>query len=165
MAHYRFVTEWRADAPSSRVWNTLLDVRRWPAWWKGFRAVDVLEPGEDSGVGMRLRQQWRSLVPYTLTFELEVDRIEQGHLLEGRLSGDIEGRATWTMDEVDGGTRIRFVMDVQPARPWMKLPLPFAGRIFAVNYDAIMRWGSEGLSRVLETGVVDWTGRVRLAGA
>jgi uncharacterized protein YndB with AHSA1/START domain len=165
MASYRLVTEWHADASRDRVWNALLDVRAWPSWWRGFRAVDVLHPGEDSGVGMVLRQQWRSLISYTLTFDLEVMQLVQGQRLDGRMTGDVEGVATWTMDEHDGGTRIRFVMDVRPSRPWMGLPLPFAGRIFAANYDAVMRWGCEGLGRVLAARVADGTVAVGLAGA
>jgi uncharacterized protein YndB with AHSA1/START domain len=165
MADYHVVTEWRAAAPRQHVWSALLDYREWPAWWRGFRKVDRLRAGDDQGVGMILRQQWRSLLPYTLTFELEILEIESAALLRGRISGDMDGTATWTMDEAAGETRIRFVLDVHPARPWMNLPVPFAGRIFAANYDAVMRWGSEGLARRLEAGVADWTAQARLAGA
>lgn len=165
MAQYRFVTEWHADASRLRVWNALLDVRAWPAWWKGFRAVEVLDAGQESGVGMRLRQRWRGLLPYTLTIDLEIDRIERGRLLEGRMSGDLDGRATWTMDERDGETRIRFVMAFRPGRRWMRLPLPFAGWVLARTYDTIMRQGGEGLDLLLGSGVEDRIAGVRLAGA
>lgn len=153
MGHYRMITEWHADAPLDRVWDALLLVRDWPTWWKGFRSVEQLRPGEESGVAMVVRQAWRSYLPYTLEFDLEILRVERRTLLEGRASGDVEGTCRWSFEQRDGGTVVRFVMDVRTTRWWMNLPAPFAGRVFAFNYHAIMRWGSEGLGRLLATGV------------
>lgn len=51
----------------------------------------MLRQGYESGVGTILRQQWRSRVPYTLCFDLEMLRIESEKLLHGRASGDLEG--------------------------------------------------------------------------
>jgi hypothetical protein len=48
---------------------------------------------------------------------------------------------------------VRFLMVVEPTRAWMNLPLPFARQLFAHNYGAIMRWGGEGLARVLDAPV------------
>lgn len=165
MARYRMVTAWHADAPVGRVWDVVLDYRDWPTWWKGFRAADQLRGGDASGVGTLLRQRWRSHLPYTLQIDLEITRIERHRLLHGRAGGDMEGTCTWSFEEQDGGTLVRFVMDVRPTRWWMNLPVPFARQVFAFNYDAIMRWGSEGMATLLGTGVVDRTPRARLAAA
>jgi Polyketide cyclase / dehydrase and lipid transport len=163
MARYRFVTEWQADAPVDRVWDVLLDYRNWPTWWRGFRSVEQIQAGEESGVGMVLRQRWRSLLPYTLVFDLAITDVRRHGFLEGRASGDVEGSCTWTFDESGGRTLVRFVMDVRTARWWMNVPVPFARRIFGFNYDAIMRWGSEGMARLLRTRVVDRTPELRAA--
>lgn len=153
MARYRLVTEWQIDAPLERVWDTMMLYRDWPSWWKGFRSVEQIDPGDEAGIGMRLRQRWRSLLPYTLTFDLEVARLERRRLLEGRASGDVEGTCTWRFDASDTGTRVTFVMDIRTARWWMNIPVPFAARVFALNFNAVMRWGSDGLARRL--GPVD----------
>lgn len=157
MGHYRFVTEWQAEAPVDRVWDALLACRDWPTWWKGFRAVEPLDPGDDSGVGMRLRQRWRSLLPYTLTFDLEIEQVERHRLLAGRASGDVAGICRWTFEPHGDTTRVSFLMDVRTTRAWMNLPVPFARQVFALNFDTIMRWGSEGLARLLRTPVVHRT--------
>ena len=149
MSHYRFVTEWQADAPVERVWDVLLDQQRWPDWWRGFRSAELLEAGGPSGRGMRIRQGWRGWLPYTLTIDVEIVDLERHRLLQGRAGGDMEGTCTWTFDPIGDRTTVRFVMDVRPARWWMNLPLPFAGRVVAANFDAIMRWGEHGLTRVL----------------
>jgi hypothetical protein len=157
MSHYRFVTEWQIDAPIDRVWDAVLDYRGWPTWWKGFTTVEQVGAGDDDGIGMTLRQGWRSLLPYTLLFDLEITNVVRHRRLEGRVSGDVEGTCSWTFDADDHRTRVAFLMDVRTARWWMDIPVPFSRRIFAANFDAIMRWGSEGIGRLLGVGVAHRT--------
>jgi hypothetical protein len=155
MARYRYGSDWTVDASVDRVWDVLLSVDDWPTWWRGFRAVERLDPGDDRGIGMRIRQHWRSLLPYTLVIDLEIARVERHRALEGRASGDMEGTCTWEIEDLGGRTVVRFTLDVRPTRPWMNLPVPFADRVFAWNVDAIMRWGNDGLERRLATSAVD----------
>jgi Polyketide cyclase / dehydrase and lipid transport len=157
MAQYRVLTEWQIEAPVERVWDALLLAREWPAWWRGFRSVEELGPGEQSGVGKILRQRWRSLLPYTLTLDLAVTAIERHRLLEGRASGDMRGLCRWTFEPRGTATIVRFLLDVQPTRAWMNLPVPFARQVFALNYGTIMRWGGEGLAHLLDSPVVGRT--------
>jgi hypothetical protein len=164
MARYRFETEWRLDAPVDRVWDVLLRVRDWPTWWRGFRSVEPLDPGDDDGVGMRVRQGWRSRLPYTLAIELEILAVEQKRRLVGRASGDLRGTCDWTFEQRDGRTVVTFVMDVEPTRWWMRLPVPFAGRVFAWNASAIMGWGHEGLVSVLGPAPTEPTVRAGFVG-
>lgn len=152
MAHYVFQSEWRLDAPVDQVWNTLLLAAEWPSWWRGIQSVERLADGDESGTGMRLRQRWRSLLPYTLTIDLEIDRVDRYRLLVGRASGDLVGSCTWVFEPHGEATVVRFCMDVHPGPAWMNLPVPFAGRVAAANYMAIMAWGGDGLARRLARG-------------
>jgi len=149
MAGYRFLTVWWTPAVTDRVWEALADYATWPTWWRGVRSVEVLRGGDESGVGTILRQRWRSRVPYTLVFDLEMLRIEGGKLLDGRASGDLEGTCRWTLAPVDGGTELRFSVDVRTGRWWMNLPIPLAPRVVRTSFETIMRWGREGLARTL----------------
>jgi hypothetical protein len=151
MAHYRSSSAWDIDAPVERVWDVLMLVGEWPSWWRGFRGAERLADGDGGGVGMRVRQQWRSLLPYTLVLDLEISGVERHRRLEGRTTGDMSGTCTWTFEALEGATRVRFDLDVRPTRWWMNLPLPFAGQVFAWNFAAIMRWGGRGLTRRLRT--------------
>ena len=149
---YHFQTVWQTPAPVEKVWETLAHYSAWTTWWRGIRKVEVVREGESSGVGTVLRQGWRSWIPYTLVFDLEMIRLESKRLLEGRASGDLEGICKWTFTPVNGGTEIRFTVDVRPGRWWMNLPLPLVPQIVRANFETIMRWGREGLERKL--GVV-----------
>jgi hypothetical protein len=149
MATYRFRTVWWTPAPIDRIWEALADYGAWPTWWRGIQTVEVLRRGDESGVGTVLRQQWRSKLPYTLVFDLEMLRIESRKLLEGRASGDLEGTCRWTLIPVNAGMEIRFDVDVRPGRWWMNLPIPFASRVVRASFETIMNWGREGLERIL----------------
>jgi hypothetical protein len=149
MNNYRFQTVWWTPAAVDRIWEALADYAAWPTWWRGIRNVEVLRRGDESGVGTVLRQQWRSRLPYTLAFNLEMLRIESKKLLEGRASGDLEGTCRWTFIPVNGGTEIHFDVDVRAGRWWMNLPIPFAPRIVRANFETIMCWGRDGLERKL----------------
>jgi hypothetical protein len=157
MAHYRAFTEWQIDAPVERVWDALLLAREWPTWWRGFRSVDQLEPGEESGIGKVLRQRWRSLLPYTLTLDLEITAVERHRTLEDRTSGDMRGLCRWSFESHGSRSVVRFLLDVEPTRAWMNLPLPLSQQVFALNYGTIMRWGGEGLARLLDARVAGRT--------
>lgn len=146
---YCFHTVWWTPTNVERVWETLAHYAAWPTWWSGIRKVEVLRQGDESGVGTVLCQGWRSRLPYTLVFDLEMIQIESKRLLEGRASGDLEGICKWTFAPVNGGTEIRFDVNVRPGRWWMNLPVPFAPRIVRANFETIMRWGREGLERKL----------------
>jgi hypothetical protein len=149
MAEYRLLTVWWTAAVTDRVWEALASYATWPTWWRGIRSVEVLRRGDESGVGTVLRQRWRSRVPYTLVFDLEMLRIEGGKLLDGRASGDLVGTCKWTLATVNGGTELRFNVDVRTGQWWMNLPIPFAPRVVRASFETIMSWGREGLARTL----------------
>ena len=113
MGDYRLESEWHIDATVDRVWDILLDVGRWPTWWRGFRSADRLADGEPSGRGMRIRQGWRGWLPYTLVIDLEIADLARHRLVQGRASGDMAGICTWTLEPDDDRTVVRFVMDVR----------------------------------------------------
>lgn len=149
MTNYRFQTVWWTRAAIDQIWGALASYATWPTWWRGIQTVEVLRRGDESGVGTVLRQRWRSRLPYTLVFELEMLRIESGRLLEGRASGDLDGTCRWTLTPVNGGVEIRFDVDVRTGRWWMNLPIPFAPRVVRASFETIMCWGREGLARTL----------------
>ena len=148
-SRYRFQTVWWAPAAADQVWAALANYAAWPTWWRGIYNVEVLRSGDESGAGTVLRQWWRSRVPVTLVFDLEMVRIESRRLLDGRASGDLEGSCRWTLIPVNGGTELRFDVDVRTGRWWMNLPIPFAPRVVRASFETIMGWGREGLAQTL----------------
>jgi hypothetical protein len=157
MTDYRFVTTWRIDASIDRVWEALIHPERWPDWWPGVLAVQELSAGDAAGIGDRRRYTWKSKLPYKLVFDVTTTRIERPHHLEGIATGELEGMGRWLLSErnseggaaTEAATEVRYTWEVRTTRPWMNLLAPIARPIFARNHDIIMRWGGDGLGRLL----------------
>jgi uncharacterized protein YndB with AHSA1/START domain len=150
---YDFLTTWCVDAPIESVWDALHDSQRYPQWWKGVRSVVEIEPGEPSGLGALSRFSWRSVLPYTLEFDLRIVRVERPHVLEGRADGELAGTGTWMLYE-GRGTAVVYRWQVRTTQRWMNALGPLARPAFVWNHDLVMRQGGRGLARVLGARLV-----------
>jgi len=150
MSYYALTTEWDVAAPLAQVWTALMAAERWPAWWTGLQGVIELVPGMSGLVGCVRRFTWKGRLPYTLTMDLRVMRIEPPRLLEGLATGDVEGVGRWELEEQPGGTHVRCTWRVRTTKRWMRWLDPVARRAFVWNHDAVMQAGGRGLKQLLE---------------
>lgn len=149
MAHYEFLTTWRLDAPIEQVFDVLQDSARYPVWWKGVKRVDVLATSE-AGVGDMSRFTWRSVLPYSLSFDLRVTHVERPYLIAGQATGELAGTGVWTLSTHDGaGTTVVYDWRVHTTKVWMNAFGPLARPAFVWNHDIVMRQGAQGLAREL----------------
>jgi uncharacterized protein YndB with AHSA1/START domain len=148
VARYEFLTTWCVDAPIEAVFDLLMDSAGYPRWWKGVTSVEMLNPGDELGVGERDRFVWRSVLPYSLSFDLRVARVERPYLIEGHAAGELEGVGTWRLYE-GRGVAIVYDWRVRTTRLWMNVFGPLARPAFAWNHDLVMRQGGRGLAAEL----------------
>lgn len=146
---YRLLTHWSLRAPWQDVWDALMQPESWPRWWKGVRAVRLLEPGDARGVGACRRMTWRSALPYELTFDMRTVRIEPHRLIEGVAEGELRGRGTWTLAAEGACTTVRYEWVVEATKPWMRALAPIARPLFEWNHGVVMGWGQQGLASML----------------
>lgn len=150
MSEYCFVTVWLIDAQLERVWDAIEDVDAWPMWWKGVLSVELLARGDEDGIGSVRRTVWKSVLPYKLTFDSEVIRVERYSLIEARAFGELEGNGVWRFEGHGGAqTRLRYDWTVRTTKGWMNMLAPIARPLFQWNHDTIMRWGETGLKGLL----------------
>jgi uncharacterized protein YndB with AHSA1/START domain len=154
VSEYRFLTTWLVEAPRDDVFQVIWDSERWPTWWRGVESVVKLEDGDAEGVGSLGRYVWRSRLPYRLQFDMRTTKVERPRLMEGRASGELAGTGCWRLFEEGGVTAAVYDWRVQTTAPWMNALAPLARPVFAWNHDVVMRWGGEGLGRLLEAPVV-----------
>ena len=146
------MTHWRINAPPEKVWDAIYHSERWPGWWRGALSVVEVKPGDERGVGSVRRFIWKSWLPYRLAFEAETLRVEPPTLLEGWVKeGDLEGKGVWRLGREGKTTLVRYDWNVRTTQAWMNFLAPLARPLFQWNHDVIMRWGEEGLKRLLET--------------
>jgi uncharacterized protein YndB with AHSA1/START domain len=148
MREYEFLTTWCLDAPIERVFDVLRDSRGYPRWWKGVKSVVALADGDPEGVGEASRFTWRSVLPYELSFDSRVTRVERPHLIEGTATGELEGTGVWRLYE-GSGTAAVYEWRVHTTRAWMNVLAPLARPAFAWNHDIVMRQGADGIAREL----------------
>ncbi len=146
---FHLVTEWRLDAPVERVWEVLTTPEDWPSWWKAVRKVELLQRGDDDGVGSLRRMTWRTALPYSLAFDMRMTRIAPMTLIEGEASGELDGTGRWTIRADGHVTHVRYDWIVRVTKPWMRLFAPILRPVFTWNHHIVMGWGLEGIRRRL----------------
>ena len=159
MASYSFVTEWRLEAPQDRVYEAIHDTLAWPDWWPAVKAVEEIRPATArNGIGSVRRYTFKGSLPYTLSFDLTVERIEPPTTLAGRADGELEGTGVWTLREEDGVTFVRYDWNIRTNRWWMNLLAPVARGVFKRNHDFVMRSGAKGICGLLGgvSGTCEW---------
>ena len=92
----------------ARVQEVLVDLERYPEWWPQLLAVASL--GADDA-----RVLCRSSLPYTLDLALHAVRREAA-LLEVRITGDLDGTATWRLHDLGSDRTGRLAWDVDHRR-------------------------------------------------
>jgi uncharacterized protein YndB with AHSA1/START domain len=156
MAEYRLVATWRLDAPLEAVYAAVCDPIRWPQWWPDAQAIEERRPGADDGVGRLLRCVWRSSLPYRLRFDLLTTHMEPLVVVEGRVTGDLEGVGRCHFSEADGLTTVRHEWHVHTMRPWMDMLSPCTDIAFKHNHALAMKRGGEGLASQLGVRLLDF---------
>ena len=147
--YFELVTEWRLEAPLSRVWAEIAAPDGWPDWWRAVRRVEMVKAGDAEGIGAVRRFTWGTALPYTITFEMTATRIEPEHLLEGEAHGELDGTGRWTLSADNGVTRARYDWRVEVTKPWQRALAPVLRPVFAWNHGIVMGWGEAGLSHRL----------------
>ena len=149
MAAYHFLTTWLIEAPRDRVFQEIWDSESWPSWWRGVESVVEVEPGDEEGVGSLGRYVWKSRLPYSLSFEMRVTRVERPRYMEGEASGELAGTGRWRLFEQGGVTAVLYDWQVRTTSRWMNILAPAVRPFFAWNHDVVMGWGGEGLAERL----------------
>jgi hypothetical protein len=142
-SRYAFThASWVPAAPD-RVHAVLVDLERYPAWWRQVRAVASLGPD-------RALVVCRSVLPYDLELVLDAVSRDPRHL-EVTISGPIDGFARWTLAGQRGGTRLDYeqVVTARGALAWASYVLK---PVLRANHAAMMRGFDRGLAGWLSAG-------------
>jgi hypothetical protein len=143
---YRFFTYWRVLATEQEVSDVLTDARELPRWWPAvYLDAEELEPGDERGVGKRVRLHTKGWFPYTLDWELRVkeSRSPHGFTIEAR--GDLVGTGDWDFEQSGAWTLVTYDWSVRAESPLLRLLSPVLRPLFEANHRWAMRTGEESL--------------------
>lgn len=137
---FAFAGEWVVSAPRERVQAHLVDLARYPQWWREVRAVASLGP-DDARVLVRSR------LPYTLDLVLHAVH-RRAELLEIGISGDLEGWARWRLAPDGVGTRLRFEQEVTVRGRMLALASYAVRPALVWNHDRMLASAVRALERL-----------------
>ena len=146
---FELTTDWTLDAPLTRVWAELSAPDQWPQWWRAVKRVELVLPGDASGIGAVRRFTWATALPYQITFDMRATRIEPERVIEGEARGELNGTGTWTLTPAGSGTHVRYDWRVDLSLAWQRTLAPVLRPVFAWNHTVVMGWGEEGIRRRL----------------
>ena len=140
---YEFVDEWDVAAPQEAVFAALSDARSYPEWWRPVY-IDVESEGEPH-VGSVSHQHFKGRLPYHLHTRSRVVRLEEPHLIEGEVDGDLRGTGIWTLTPTGTGTHVRFDWRVHADRRLLRWLTPVLRPALRWNHDWAIARAIEGL--------------------
>jgi uncharacterized protein YndB with AHSA1/START domain len=142
-SEYVFIDEWDVDAPQERVFDALADARTYPHWW----TPTYKEVESDGGpeVGRTSRQRFKGTLPYTLSTESTITRMERPNEFEVEVDGDLRGRGVWTLTPRDGRVHVRFDWRVFADRPMIRRLTPILRPLFRWNHNVAIKAAMQGL--------------------
>lgn len=150
MAEYNFISVWKIAAPLREVGDAIADVHSWPQWWKAVESVTVVTEGQGPlNIGAIYHHVWKSPIPYSIEFDIELTEIIPYQRLVGKSTGDLVGEGIWTLHYADGITTVTYEWKVRTTKAWMNVIAPLARPIFTWAHHWVMRQGELGLQKAL----------------
>src|SRR5690349_11381736 len=99
---YHFITRWRVRGTADEVFELISHPLDYPRWWPSvYLETEEIEPGDDLGIGRRIRLHTKGWLPYTLLWESTATESVKPRRLAIRASGDFNGRGIWTFQQND----------------------------------------------------------------
>ncbi|WP_121258273.1 SRPBCC family protein [Nocardioides ferulae] len=142
LSTYVFRDTWTVAAPPDQVRDLVVDLERYPRWWREVVAVASLGPDH-------ARVLCRSRLPYTLDLVLHAVSRDLP-TLEVEVGGDLRGTVSWTLTSEGGGTRMDFAQEVEVRGP-LAAASYLARPLLAWNHHRMMAGCADGLRRELAT--------------
>ena len=119
----------------------MLDIERYPGWWKNFRRVQIRR-GDGKSVGSVIACEVRGSLPYSLNYAVEVTEAEEYRHILLRSTGDLVGTGRWAFSEAESGvTKALYFWDVATTNPILNLIVPLAKGALARNHEHVMANG------------------------
>ncbi|HEV7858027.1 MAG TPA: SRPBCC family protein [Pyrinomonadaceae bacterium] len=143
---YHFITHWRVEGTLEEVSDVLDNVLDLPRWWPSvYLDVEVLEPGDERGVGKLVSLYTKGWLPYTLRWRFRVidSRYPDGSTIQAL--GDFEGRGIWTFEQDGRFVNVTYDWKIRATKPLLSALSFLLKPIFEANHLWAMARGEESL--------------------
>ena len=149
---YAFLTTWMVPATPEEVVDVLGDAEALARWWPSvYLKVEVLEPGDERGLGRVVDLYTKGWLPYTLRWRFRVTESDPPRGFAIEATGDFVGRGVWTLTpEIEGTsdgprTRVEYDWRIHAEKGVLKRLSFLMKPIFAANHRWAMARGEKSL--------------------
>lgn len=143
---YHFITRWRVEGTVEEVYVVLDDAEDLVRWWPSvYLDVQVLEPGDERGVGKLVSLYTKGWLPYTLRWKFRVTESNYPHGSALEAIGDFQGRGIWTFQQDGPFVNITYDWKIRADKPLLSALSFLLKPIFAANHRWAMARGEESL--------------------
>jgi len=141
---YSFRNVWSVRAATARVFDALVDLANYPAWWPDIRAVTRVD--DDTA-----EVTCRALLPYALTFRLHrAEQDERSGRMRVDMTGDLEGYCQGVVAEHRSeGALLAISQRVMVNKRLLRTFAPIARPLFRANHAVMMHRGQRGFRNYL----------------
>lgn len=147
---YHFITSWRVRASAEEVFEIISKPEEFPRWWPDvYLSVIDLAPGDEHGVGRRVRFHTKGWLPYTLHWDSTCTGVDRPRRLAITASGDFVGRGVWTFEQDRDHVSMTFDWRLSAEKPLLRHMSFLFKPIFSANHRWAMARGRESLEREL----------------
>lgn len=145
-ARYKFETNWILEADITEVSAILEDVESLTRWWPSvYLEVDIVEPGDEKGIGRKVSLFTKGWLPYTLRWSFVVTDSNQPYGFALTADGDFIGNGVWTLEQRGSKAHVRYDWEVIADKPLIRNLSFIFKPIFAANHRWAMAKGEESL--------------------
>ena len=123
---YHFTTHWRVKSTIKEVADILDNAADLVRWWPAvYLDVQVLQPGNEQGLGNVVSLYTKGWLPYTLRWQFRVTQVRaDGFTIEAW--GDVDGRGIWTFEQVGPWVKpsvsVKNVSSTRSSGPYARAP-------------------------------------------
>jgi hypothetical protein len=142
---YHFITHWRVQSTLEEVTDIIGNAADLVRWWPSvYLDVNILEPGDERGLGKVVSLYTKGWLPYTLRWTFRVSDVQpDGFTLVAW--GDFDGRGIWTFQQDGSCVDITYDWKILAEKPLLKYFSFIMKPVFSANHHWAMAKGEESL--------------------
>src|SRR5574340_729669 len=142
---YHFITQWRVKSTIKEVSEIIGDAQALTRWWPSvYLNVNVLEQGDEKGLGKVVDLYTKGWLPYTLRWQFRVTEVRPGGFTLVAW-GDFDGRGIWTFEQDGSYVNITYDWKIKAEKPLLRTFSFIMKPLFAANHRWAMAQGEESL--------------------
>ena len=146
MSEYRFITHWRVEGTVEEVYSIIEDVTSLTRWWPSvYLEANVLDPGDEQGVGKTVDLYTKGWLPYTLRWQLKVTRTNRPYGSTIEATGDLTGGGVWSFQQDGSMVDVTYHWRVAADKPLLRYLSFLLKPLFSANHRWAMARGQDSL--------------------